>query len=55
MNEQAFELLMSMISEMRKDIKELMSFRWKVVGGIVVFNLIFGLVAQFVIAYYSKQ
>lgn len=54
MDQQAFELLKVMIEEMRADIKILMAFRWQVTGVVIVFNIIFGVIAQIAIAYMSR-
>ena len=57
MDPQAFDLLKEVIdgikndvTEIKSDVKTLNEFRWKVVGGIIVFNLIFGIAAQVLIA-----
>lgn len=57
MDPQAFDLLKEVIegiksdvTEIKADVKTLNEFRWKVVGGIIVFNLIFGFAAQILIS-----
>jgi hypothetical protein len=62
MDEQAFALLQTLLKtmqkeqeEMKADIKALLSFRWQVVGGLIVFNIFFGVVCNWAIAYIMKS
>lgn len=61
MDEQLFQLLMDKfdgikneVDEVKRDVKTLINFRWQVTGGIIVLNVLFGIVIQLGIAYISR-
>lgn len=62
MDEQLFQLLMDKfdgikteVDEVKRDVKTLINFRWQVTGGIIVLNVLFGIVIQWGIAYLSAK
>jgi hypothetical protein len=62
MDEQLFQLLMDKfenlkeeVNEVKHDVKTLINFRWQVTGGIIVLNVLFGIVIQWGIAYLASK
>lgn len=60
-NEQVFELLKEKINaveadvaEIKADVKEMLAFKWQIIGGSVVVSAIVGVAIQVVISILSK-
>lgn len=50
MDEQVFQLIVDDIKEMKKDIKEMLQFKWQIVGGSIVVSLVVSLLTSILIA-----
>ena len=61
MDDQVFELLNDKINKVEQkvdligvDVKEMLSFKWQIVGGSVVISLIIGLAIQLILGVVNK-
>ena len=49
-NDKLLEYLIDDMKEVKKDVKDILRFRWQIVGGSVVASLILGLAVQLILA-----